>query len=139
METTAELSVRAQQYYILSRRWDSDLEFFRIETAFLHRLLDEYFVRLLDPVYFDNLKQTGAKLFVLEKDENELRKQLTAHLKLLELIAENIIPEDTANLTDNQVQIESLVNKLTNEYREVKKDLFALVEGAMKEKKLIVE
>lgn len=139
METSAELSDRAQQYYVLSRRWESDLEFFKIETAFLHRLLDDYFVRLLNPVYFEDLKQTGAKLFDLEKDENELRKQLSAHLKQLELVAENIIPEDTGSLTDAHFEIGSLVSKLVNEYREVKKQLFALVERAMTEKKLIVK
>lgn len=139
METSAELSARAQQYYVLSRRWESDLEFFKIETAFLHRLLDDYFVRLLNPVYFEDLKQTGARLFDLEKDESELRKQLSGHLKQLELVAENIIPEDIGNLTDAHVEIGSLVSKLVNEYREVKKQLFALVERAMTEKKLIVK
>jgi len=138
METSVELSARAQQYYILCRRWESVLEFFKIETAFLHRLLDDYFVRLLAPAYFEDLKHTSAKLFELEKNESALLKQLSVHLKQLELVAENVIPEDIENLADAQVEIESLVSKLVNEYREVKKELFALVEKAMNEKKLIV-
>lgn len=139
METSIELSGRAQQFYALSRRWESDLEFFKIETAFFHRLLDDYFVRLFDPVYFQNLKQTGAKLSELEKDENELRKQLSRHLKQFELITENVIPEDIDNLAEAQTSIETLVGKLVSDYRGTKKELFDLVEKAMTEKKLIVE
>jgi hypothetical protein len=138
METAVNLSPRSLQYYIVSRHWGSDLEFFKIETAFFHRLLDDYFVRLLSPEYFENLKKTSSKLFQLEKDENEVRRQLNDHLKQLELTAENIIPEDLEELSAAHSRLESSVIRFINEYREVKKDLFDLVESAMKEKKLIV-
>jgi hypothetical protein len=139
MDTTAELSANAQQYYNLSRHWASDIEFFKIETVLIRHLLDNYFVRLLNPIHFENLRQTRAKLFELGKVENELRKQLSNHLKQLELVAKNIIPENTRNLADAQGGIESLVSKLAKDFREIKKELFALVERTMTETKLIAE
>ena len=139
METALSLSGRSQQFHVLCRHWESDLEFFRIETAFLHRLLDDHFVRLLSPEFFDKLKGTSQKLFALEKDENNLRQQLTAHVKQLELAAENVIPEDTEKLADTQATLEILLFQLVNEYREVKKEMFALVESAQHEKKLVTE
>ncbi|MBS1532252.1 MAG: hypothetical protein JSU01_18265 [Bacteroidetes bacterium] len=139
METALSLSSRSQQSYVLCRHWESDLEFFKIETAFLHRLLDDYFVRLLSPEFTDKLRETSKKLFELEKDENSLRQQLTAHMKQLELTAENVISEDIEKLADEQATLESLLFKLINEYRTVKKEMFALVEKARREKKLITQ
>jgi len=139
METALSLSARSQQFYVMCRHWQSDMEFFKIETAFLHRLLDDYFVQLLSPEFFDKLKETSQKLFGLEKDENSLRQQLASHIKQMELTAENVIPEDTEKLADTQATLESLLFKLINEYRDVKKEMFALVESAGHAKKLIVE
>ncbi|HVS92841.1 MAG TPA: hypothetical protein VHE59_12450 [Mucilaginibacter sp.] len=137
METAFSLSARSQQFYVLCRHWKSDLEFFRIEAAFLHRLLDDYFVQLLSPEFFDNLKKTSQKLFKLEKDENRLHQQLTAHMKELELAAENVVQEDNEKLANEQEELEVVLFKLINEYREVKKEMFALVESARHKKKLI--
>ncbi|MBS1527268.1 MAG: hypothetical protein JST19_16570 [Bacteroidetes bacterium] len=139
METAFSLSARSQQFYVLCRHWKSDLEFFRIEAAFLHRLLDDYFVQLLSPESFDKVQQTTQKLFKLEKDENSLHRQLTAHMKQLELAAENVVPEDNEKLADEQATLEALLFKLINEYREVKKEMFALVEGARHKRTLITK
>lgn len=137
METALSLSARSQQSYVLCRHWQKDLEFFRIETAFLHRLLDDYFVQLLSPEFFDKLKQASSKLFELERDETGVSEQLAAQMKQLELAAENVIPEDAEMLADTQATIESQLLKLINEYREVKKEMFALVENARHHKKII--
>lgn len=139
MEHGIDLSSRATQYYALSRQWESDLEFFRIETAFLHRLLDDYFVRLLAPAHIDQLKKAGMNLYKLENDESRLSKLLDDQLKKLSLISEAIIPEDQQELSARHTELEQLVTNLTAEYREVKKQLFVLVEKVMNENKLIVE
>jgi hypothetical protein len=46
MESTTTMSVRSLQYYVIARRWASDLDFFKIEAAFLHHLMDDYFIPL---------------------------------------------------------------------------------------------
>jgi hypothetical protein len=139
METALSLSARTQQIYVLCRHWESDLEFFRIETAFLHRLLDDYFVQLLSPEYFEEFKKSTRKLFELEKEENRLRQQIMTHMKQVELAAESVIPEDAEKLADEQATIEALLLKLINDYREVKKEMFGLVEKAMHRKSLMTK
>ncbi|MBS1504889.1 MAG: hypothetical protein JST32_22705 [Bacteroidetes bacterium] len=76
-------------------------------------------------------------MFKLEKDENRLHQQLTAHMKELELAAENVVREDNEKLANEQEELEVVLFKLINEYREVKKEMFALVESARHKKKLI--
>ena len=135
MGTATAMSARSLQYYVIALRWVSDLEFFNIETAFLHRLIDEYFIRLSDKTHFEKLKLAGNNLLKLEKDKSRADSLLTKQLKQVELMAEDIIPEKIENLTANQVQLEYLMADITKEYRTVKKELYTLIETVMREKK----
>lgn len=62
METAPSLSSRSLQYYVMARHWASELEFFKVETAFFHRLLDDYIVYLTSANYAEKLnwKQMNA-------------------------------------------------------------------------------
>jgi hypothetical protein len=135
MGTITSMSARSLQYYVICRRWASDIEFFKIETVFLHRLLDDYFVRLCNPAHIDKLKHVGKNLLKLETEEYRADLLITEQLKNVELMTEDIIPENAEELTVNQVRLEYLMTNLILEYREVKKELFALVESAMHENK----
>ena len=132
METTITLSVRSLHYYVTVRHWISDLEFFKVETSFFHRLLDDYFILLADPVHIEKLKQFSNKLFKLEKDESYATKLVNKQLTQLELISENTILENEEELGIKQVQLEKLMSKLKHEYQAVKKQLFALILAIIK-------
>jgi DNA gyrase/topoisomerase IV subunit A len=127
METITAMSSRSLQYYVVARRWVSDLEFFKIETQFLERLLDDHFTQLCSEDHIDKLRAVSKKLSVLEEDEQQADKLLSRQLKHLELMAEDALPEDADSLAATQVQLEYLVTNLTREYRGIKKELFQLV------------
>jgi len=131
METATSLSSRALQYYVMARHWASDLEFFKTETKFFHRLLDDYIVYLSSANYEEKLKIIGKKLQKLEEDEKLTNELLTKQLKHLELMAEDIIPEDAESLAAMQIKLETLTTNLMREYRNTKKQLFLLVESAL--------
>jgi hypothetical protein len=133
MQSPAAMSTLTVQYYTTARHWASDLEFFRIETAFLHRLMDGYFVRLNNDGHLKELISTGKKLLELEKDEKLLNRMLDEQLTHLELVAEDIIPEGVEDLEDKQAQLQKMVGNLVHEYWHVKKEMFLLVEGVMHE------
>jgi len=76
---------------------------------------------------------SGKKLLELEKDETQLNKMLDEQLTHLELMAEDVIPEDAEGVEGKQLQLEKMVNTLANEYRLVKKEMFGLVEGLLHE------
>jgi len=138
METITAMSARSLQYYVIARHWLSDLDFYRIETSFLYRLLDDYFTRLADRDHIERFGAVSARLIVLETDEKETRELLTRQLKKVELMAEDVIPESADELAAAQVKLEYLITNLTAEYREVKKELFDLVESVMLPKKQLL-
>ncbi|MFA6082696.1 hypothetical protein [Mucilaginibacter sp.] len=125
MDTMLLNSSRPLQYYVIARRWSSDLEFFRLESGFLQRLLDRYMSRLQGHSQFGKLVKAGEDLQELERmvDGDLLDRQLTQ----LELMAEDVIPEDADALTEVQVKLERLMSKLTQRFREVKQEVYALV------------
>jgi hypothetical protein len=137
METTMSLSVPAIHYYVKARHWTSDLEFFKIETAFFYRLLNDYFIRVVEPAPMEALKQMVSKLSKLEEDEERAIKSVGDQLKQLELISENSIAENPEELANKQVKLEELMTKVNQEYRAVKNELFALVESAIMDTKII--
>ncbi|CAN5488454.1 hypothetical protein BH09BAC6_BH09BAC6_33820 [soil metagenome] len=134
MESNTKMSARSLQYYVIAKRWLSDLEFFRIETAFLHKLLDYYITRLQDDDHIHKLIATGKALYKLE--DMEVGAMLTKQIRQLELMAEDILPEDTEALAATQVQLEYFMTNLTREYRSVKQEVFRLVLDATHEDKI---
>jgi hypothetical protein len=137
METITAMSSRSLQYYVISRRWVADLEFFRTETQFLQRLLDDHFTQLCNEDHIDKLREVSKKLVVLEQDEQQVDKLLTRQLKNIELMAEDVMPEDADALAGTQVQLEYLVTNLTREYRGIKKELFNLVTQVIHKHRLL--
>ena len=129
METITALSSRTLQFYVIARRWASDLEFYKIETAFFNRLLDDYFTRLTDADHFEKLKHTAKLLLKLEDDRVKTLNLLNEQIKYLELMAEDIVPENVDELRGKQIKLEYMVSTLTKEFRSTKQDLFALIES----------
>jgi hypothetical protein len=125
MQANPSISARSLQYYVIARRWLSDLEFFKVETSFLQRLLDKHIAGLQDMNHIHQLIATGKALKHLQ--DMEVEELLTRQVRLLELMSEDIIPEDTNALASTQVKLANFMTNLTREFRQVKQDLFNLV------------
>lgn len=128
MGTTSAMSARSLQYYVIATRWESDIEFSITETSFFYHLIDEYLIRLCEPSHLRVFKQIMSKLSKLEINRCNARRLLTDQLKHLELMAEDVIPENIDSLSGKQIELEYLMSGLIEEYREVKSELFELVE-----------
>ncbi|MDO3643684.1 MAG: hypothetical protein ACTHMI_02525 [Mucilaginibacter sp.] len=126
MESTLSMSSRSLQYYVIAKRWLADMEFFRIEAQFLHLLLERnMLIHLHDKAYLKLLIAANKEL----KQLQQLMKGdlLSGQITQLELMAEDIIPEDAESLAATQVRLEYFMTDLTNRFRGVKQDVFALV------------
>ena len=134
METSIKTSQREEQYYALSKQWLADLEFFKIETAFFHRLIDDHFAELSKQENLGKFKEIGHKLYGLERDESELNRLLDKHMKELVAAIEHQNAESNAQLSDKHAEIENLTSKLVKEYRDVKTELFSMIEQMISKK-----
>lgn len=125
MDTMMLNSSRTLQFYVIAKRWSADLEFFRLESNFLQRLLDRYIEQFNRQLKWQPMVKASRDLRELEHliDTDLLTRQLTQ----LELMTEDVIPEDADVLAESQVKLEQLMAGLTHRFREVKREVFALV------------
>ncbi len=138
MKSITPLSAKSLQYYVILRHWISDIEFFKVDTAFLHRLLDDHFIRLCETSHITKLKQVGERLLNLEKNENKANEKLKYQIKELQWITKSLILENNDRILSSRVEMEYLIVSVARQYREVKKDVFILIEEIMRENKLLV-
>ncbi|MBK0379613.1 hypothetical protein [Mucilaginibacter segetis] len=125
MEQTHSISARSLQYFVIAKRWRADLEFFKMEATFLRQLLDRYISRLQDHDHLGILTACGNLLDRLEA--MEVDDLLAGQLTQLELMAEDIIPEDSESLAATQVKLEYFISSLVKEFRAAKEQIYRLV------------
>jgi hypothetical protein len=128
METITSLSARSLQYYVIAKKWGSDIEFYKYETKFLRSLLDDCFFNTKSVSDRSEIAEINNELLELDVDKNQLERSLTEQLKDLELMAEDIIPEDANQVAGKQIRLEYMVGSLFSEYKELKRQIFSLVE-----------
>lgn len=135
METINSLSSRSLQYFVIAKKWSSDLDFYKFESGFLRSLLDSYYSMLANKDEKAGIKQLNNELLKLDTDKNQLEKLLGEQIIQLELMSEDVIPEDTAILISKQIQLEYCINKIFKDYRELKKSVFQLIQKSMSDNK----
>jgi hypothetical protein len=133
METLNAMSARSLQYYLVAKHWASDLEFFKVETSFFKSLIDRYFTKVAEFSGIENLRKIMQKIQCLQDDELLLHESLAKQTRQLELMAEDFVPENIDKLKGKQIELECLIANLLVEFRQVKKELFALIETVMRE------
>jgi len=120
------LSARSLQYYVISKKWALDVEFFKFEISFLKQLTHQRFVNVSEETTVI-LGQLRENLLNLERDNEHAFELLEEQSRLLELAAEDIIPEDIDELATKQIHLEYLMSTLTADFRAIKKEIYEVV------------
>jgi len=137
METLNSLSARSLQYLVIAKKWSSDIEFYKLEIKFLRSLLGANFITLLNNGDKETVKSINDDLIRLDEEKTRLEYSLGDQIKQLELMAEDIIPEDATQVAGNQIRLEYMVAELFSEYKDLKREIFYLVqEASMRNKQL---
>jgi hypothetical protein len=137
METLNSLSARSLQYLVIAKKWSSDLEFYKLEIKFLRSLLGVNFIALLNNGDRETVKNINSDLTRLDEEKTQLEGSLNDQIKQLELMAEDIIPEDATQVAGKQIRLEYMVTELFSEYKDLKREIFYLVqEASIQNKKL---
>jgi len=119
---------------VIAKRWKSDVEFFKIESAFLSRLKqDYYFTRLSAYRNTEELQKAGDKLLKLQDDILWAEAHVDAQLYQLAQVAENTEEENSKGLALTNAAVGHLMISLTHEYQEVKKQFFTTVGTVFRE------
>ena len=135
METRNGLSARSLQYLVIAKKWSSDLEFYKLEIKFLRGLLEANFNTLLNNGDKENVKRINNDLVQIDAEKVQLECSLNDQIKHLELMAEDIIPEDMTIVAGKQIRLEYMVSDLFSEYKDLKREVFDLIQEALSQGK----
>ncbi|MDB5144990.1 MAG: hypothetical protein JWQ66_3703 [Mucilaginibacter sp.] len=125
--------ILTQDYTILNH-WAAKNAFFRIETSFLHRLLDDHIAHCPETDQVKKFRQVKLDLRQLEAHELHIEAVLKQQMENLSAMVKgefNVIEDD---LAAKQEQLKKLMAGLTLEYRDFKQQLFALSKEEMKKR-----
>lgn len=134
MKTIDQDTDVAMQDYTILNQWAADNTFFRIETVFLHHLLDNLIAGCPETDQVKKFKQVKIDLYQLEAHELHVEEILKQQMEnLAEMVKGTFILIDT-DLDAKQIQLEKLMKGLTLEYRAFKEILYALSKEEMKKR-----
>ncbi|HTK18959.1 MAG TPA: hypothetical protein VL442_05590 [Mucilaginibacter sp.] len=135
METLNSLSTRSLQYFVIAKKWSSDLEFYKIEIKFLRSLLENNYFIIQNNGEKDTLKRINNDLILLDAEKKQLEQALDEQIKQLELMSEDVIPEDATQVAGKQIRLEYMVADLFSKYKDLKREIFYLVQEASEQSK----
>lgn len=128
--------LNAEEMHEGSMRWFSELKFIRDEQFFLNNLVKSFTLQLIDSNIYKDSKKIIKRLQHAEKEIVSLFKKVQAHENQLEIIVDDVdqLKMEKAYLeTHKELQI--AMNDYTQEYREIKEQLFKLLSSILKKSK----
>jgi len=139
MQVINGLSFRSLQYYVIARKWTSDLGFFDFECSFLHSLIADFVKRFNEDHALRSLMDMLNQLNRLDKDLKNTEQILYQQTRQLELMAEDIIPENSQALAGKQVELEYMMADITARFRRLKAELYNLLSSSMTDIKYVTD
>ena len=129
-------SKNADELHVESLNWISELKFIKDEQYFLDDLLKSYTLQLIKEPKFDESNKVIAKLSSIRKDGEELLKKMINHENELLILVDGIdqIKEEKKYRFLHSKYLLEVTNYF-NDYKEVKKEIFAIIKQIMKEEK----
>lgn len=119
-----------------SKKWLSEIEFAKDEQLFFDDLVKSYTLQLIDSKHFKESRRIITQLDKLHRETDELLDSLKKHEKGLKIMVDgkDEIELENAYKSEHAKLIIAVSDFLEN-YRTLKKQLFALVKSIMKEMK----
>lgn len=119
-----------------SLKWMSELEFAKDEQLFFNDLIKSYTLQLIDSKHFEEGKKMSERISKIHDEINALLEAVQCHENGLEIMVDGLdqYEEEQAYRDEHRELIEK-INAFTKKYQTLKKELFLLVKGAIKEGK----
>jgi hypothetical protein len=125
-----------QSLHSLSLHWQSDMIFYLGELRFLRKLVDKYFIWLLED---DSLEATLAQLKRMSKSENQAADIVTyikKHIKHIEKELKHPLVQNDKPFRDEHSELEDLIAAFVRDFRLLKQKVFDLTDDVLVEEKV---
>ncbi|WP_339812215.1 hypothetical protein [uncultured Imperialibacter sp.] len=119
------------EQYVMAERWQSDLKFDKDELRFLKKLIDKYFLWLIDEKHLESTQQVASRLSHFERNTLATETKVTKHMHHLVAFIENPSLPDASACENEHNTVKKALADLQMELRAVKKEVFQIAEQAI--------
>lgn len=128
--------LNAEQMHEDSMLWFSELKFIRDEQFFLNKLVESFTLQLISANIYEDSKRIIKRLQHAEKDIVPLFKKVQTHENQLKIIVDEVdqLKMEKAYLETHK-DLHIAMNDYTQQYREIKEQLFKLLTSIIKKDK----
>lgn len=118
-----------KQFYEEARRWQSDIDYWKVELAFFKRLLDIYGLKITDSRDQMTVANLQQKLdFFMHDEIADYKREIANHEEFLKDLAENKLIIDDDVYDDKHKQNARLMESFKKEFYKLKHELYACTE-----------
>ena len=117
-----------------SRLWISEINFVNDEMRFLDQLLSSNYIDFLDSGLDKKIEVLAITISHKKKLGDTLLKLIKDHEKILSDLIETNSVTSNKNYLETHKNFERKINTYLSEYKELKKEIFKIVEDVMRKK-----
>ena len=119
-----------------SINWVSELKFIKDEQHFLDELIENYTLQLISEKTFEKSKSIVNELSTKRKELDPLLKKIINHVNELTILVDGIDqPKEEKEYKQEHGTLLVEVNQYLAGYKEIKRSIFELMKGIMKQGK----
>ena len=130
-----QLSSELQELYLQNKQWLSDVLFLEDETRFFHKILDTVLTTAVKEGRLHEVQLINASLTQMEERRNKLKTVVIRHHHMLELMLKEQDKKIGLDMINENITIIKVIKALFISDKVIKKELYTLVEGVIREYK----
>lgn len=117
-----------RELYILTEHWQSDLQFYKGDLYFLYRLIDKYFIWLINEENLAEMRNIASGLSETVKNCDRLLEKTSKHLTHLAELIDDPFKYDSQKFRNEHEELENEIAAFIKKFWKIKKDTFAVSE-----------
>ncbi|WP_081210128.1 hypothetical protein [Salegentibacter sediminis] len=125
-----------EEMHYSAQQWSSSLAFMKDEHLFFEDMLREYTLPIIESNLIAEVKTLIDRLNTSKKEMMNLNEKVSKHKNGLDILVDGINqPEEEKKYKEEHRALLNEVNAFSESFRQLKKDIFANVTGALKKQK----
>jgi len=118
-----------------SIQWKSEINFINDEMRFLEHLLSSKYIDFLDSGLYKKIESFIHEIDTEEKIGKTIFQLIEEHEIILSYLIDNDSVTSNKNFLETHKNLNTEINNFFFDYKEIKKQIFNIVENVMREKK----
>lgn len=126
-----------EELYVLTEHWKKDLEFYKEDLLFLHRLIDKYFIWIVKEENSEAVRKILHNLQKMKDRCRDLMEKVSSHLHQVGSFVSKPEAEEDRLFRIEHEHLEDEIAEFVKAFRKNRREVFEITEHVVDSEKLI--